>query len=63
VIADKKNPRIDSITPLFPGADWIEREMWEMLGIEFTGHPDMKKLLLCDDWPQGNYPLRRTNES
>jgi NADH-quinone oxidoreductase subunit C len=59
-IEDKEHPRIDAITPLFPGAEWIEREMWEMLGIEFTGHPNLKRLLLSDDWPEGKYPLRRT---
>jgi Ni,Fe-hydrogenase III component G len=58
IIEDKKNPQIDSITPLFPGAEWIERETWEMLGINFIGHPNLKRLLLADDWPQGEYPLR-----
>lgn len=59
IITDKKNPQIDSITPLFPGAEWIEREIWEMLGVNFIGHPNLKRLLLADDWPQGEYPLRR----
>jgi Ni,Fe-hydrogenase III component G len=62
LIEDKKNPEIDAITPLFPGAEWIEREMWEMLGINFKGHPNLKRLLLADDWPEGNYPLRQKNE-
>jgi NADH:ubiquinone oxidoreductase subunit C len=61
-IEDKKNPEIDSITPLFPGAEWIEREMWEMLGIRFKGHPNLKRLLLADDWPENEFPLRRKNE-
>ncbi|MDD4900063.1 MAG: NADH-quinone oxidoreductase subunit C [Candidatus Omnitrophica bacterium] len=55
---DKKNPQIDSIATLFPGAEWIEREIWEMLGIKFIGHPNLKRLLLADDWPEGNFPLR-----
>jgi len=55
---DKKKPKIDSITPILEGANWIEREMNEMLGIEFVGHPDMRRLLLADDWPEGIYPLR-----
>ncbi len=59
MLEDKKAPRIDSIAPLFPGAEWIEREMWEMLGINFTGHPNLKRLLLTDDWPEGEYPLRQ----
>lgn len=57
-IEDKKNPEIDAITPVFPGAEWIEREMWEMLGINFKGHPNLKRLLLAEDWPEGKYPLR-----
>ena len=63
IIEDKKNPEVPSITPLFPGAEWIEREMWEMLGINFKGHPNLKRLLLADDWPEGEYPLRQTHES
>lgn len=57
-INDKSNPEIDAITPIFPGAEWIEREMWEMLGINFKGHPNLKRLLLAEDWPEGEYPLR-----
>jgi NADH:ubiquinone oxidoreductase subunit C len=63
LIEDRKHPEIDSITPIFPGAEWIEREMWEMLGINFKGHPNLKRLLLSEDWPQGQYPLRRDYES
>jgi len=58
LIEDKKKPEIDSLAPLFPAAEWIEREMWEMLGINFIGHPNLKRLLLADEWPQGQYPLR-----
>jgi NADH:ubiquinone oxidoreductase subunit C len=57
---DKKHPEIEAITPLFPGAEWIEREMWEMFGINFKGHPNLKRLLLADDWPEGKFPLRRS---
>ena len=62
LIADKVHPEIDSIAPIFPGAEWIEREIWEMLGINFIGHPNLKRLLLSDDWPQGEYPLRHKEE-
>jgi NADH-quinone oxidoreductase subunit C len=55
---DKQDPRIDSLAPVFKGANWIEREIWELLGIEFTGHPNLKRLLLSDQWPTGVYPLR-----
>ena len=59
VILKKTKLEIDSIAPLFEGANWIEREMHEVLGIDFKGHPDMRRLLLPDDWPEGVYPLRR----
>ena len=59
VLIDKKNPEIESITSTVPPANWIEREMWELLGINFKNHPNLKHLLLVDDWPEGNYPLRR----
>lgn len=61
-IKDKKNPSAASLTPLFRAADWIEREIHEMFGINFDGHPNLKHLLLGDDWPRGNYPLRRDND-
>jgi len=63
LIEDKKKPEIDSLAPLFPAAEWIEREMWEMLGINFIGHPNLKRLLLADEWPEGKYPLRHEHES
>jgi NADH-quinone oxidoreductase subunit C len=54
----KDKPEIDSLAPVFEGANWIEREMNELLGIKFKGHPDMRRLLLSEDWPEGVYPLR-----
>ena len=50
-------PVIDSLTPLFNGANWLEREVWDLMGIEFTGHPDLTKILTPDDLE--GYPLRR----
>lgn len=55
----KPKLEIDSLSPIFEGANWIEREMHEILGIKFKGHPGLRKLLLPDDWPDGIYPLRR----
>lgn len=54
----KSKPEIDSLTPTFEAANWIEREISEMLGINFKGHPDLRRLLLSEDWPEGVYPLR-----
>ena len=56
---DRNQPVIASITPICPAAEWIEREMWELLGISFQDHPDLRHLLLQDDWPEGKFPLRR----
>jgi Ni,Fe-hydrogenase III component G len=58
-IRDRQNPAIDSIAPFLPGAEWIEREIHDELGIEFKGHPNMRRLILSDDWPEGVYPLRK----
>ena len=62
-IEDKQNPEIDSLAVISPGFEWIEREIWEMLGIKFIGHPNLKRLLLAEDWPEGEYPLRQKDES
>jgi len=55
-------PRPDLITKsvgaVFKAAEWIEREITELFGVTFEGHPDPRKLLLADDWPEGLYPLR-----
>jgi len=56
---DRDNPQVDSVAAICKGAEWIEREMWELLGITFRNHPDVRHLLLRDDWPEGKYPLRR----
>lgn len=58
-IRDRANPSIESITPLISGAEWIEREIHDILGIEIKNHPNMRRLILADDWPEGVYPLRK----
>ena len=62
VLVDHDSPELKSIAPIYPAAEWIEREMWELLGITFKGHPDLRHLLLADDWPEGDYPMRRNHE-
>ncbi|UCB56414.1 MAG: NADH-quinone oxidoreductase subunit C [Candidatus Omnitrophota bacterium] len=54
----KPKLEIDSLAPLFEAANWIEREMYELLGIHFRGHPDLRRLLLPEAWPEGVHPLR-----
>jgi len=59
---DEKNPQIDSICSLIPGAEYYEREAREMFGIEFLGLPNPIPLLLPDDWQSG-YPMRKKERS
>jgi Ni,Fe-hydrogenase III component G len=57
--ASASNPAMDSISPVIPAANWAERECHDMLGIDFIGHPDPRRLVLADDWPNDLYPLRK----
>lgn len=60
---EKDSPVIDSIVPVIGApAEWIEREIHEFFGIYFSGHPGLKHLLLPQDWPQGQYPLKKDYE-
>ncbi|MCW1292405.1 MAG: NADH-quinone oxidoreductase subunit C [Candidatus Rehaiarchaeum fermentans] len=54
----RNDPKIDSISDIFPAADYEEREAYDMFGIIFTGHKNLKRILLPEDWPFG-YPLRK----
>ena len=49
---------VPSLTPLWNGANWMERECYDMFGINFDGHPNLKRMLLADDWDEG-HPLRK----
>jgi len=55
-----EDPRVASITPMFPTANWHEREAWDFFGVVFEGHPDLVRILLPDDWE--GFPLRKTEE-
>ena len=54
---DDANPAVPSLAALYPAADWHEREAYDMLGIRFTGHPNLTRILMWEGYPY--YPLRK----
>jgi NADH-quinone oxidoreductase subunit C len=53
----KDSPRIDSVEPIWPTANWHERETFDLLGVEFIGHSNLRRILLPEDWE--GHPLRK----
>ncbi len=56
----RHDPKTRSLTDLWPSANWQEREVYDLFGIEFEGHPDLRRILLPDDWV--GHPLRKDYE-
>ena len=54
---DNWTPEVPSVAGVFNSADWHEREQWDLLGVHFTGHPDLRRLLLPEEWV--GHPLRK----
>ena len=57
VPVDEADAEVDSLTSLWAGADWLEREVWDMFGIRFQGHPNLKRILMYDEFD--GHPLRK----
>jgi len=53
-------PEVPSVSGIWPAADWHEREVYDLSGIWFTGHPDLRRILLAEDWT--GHPLRKDYE-
>ena len=59
VVLDHKKPEIESLSNMFEAANWIEREMHELFGINFLNHPNQEKLISDGNWAEGVYPYRK----
>ncbi|CRF28779.1 NADH/F420H2 dehydrogenase%2C subunit C [Mycobacterium tuberculosis] len=57
---DREVPSVPSVTPVWPTANWNEREIYDLFGIDFPGHPDLRRIMMADDWV--GHPLRKDYE-
>jgi len=60
VKTDREGPMVPSVTPIWSTANWNEREIFDLLGVDFHGHPDLRRIMMPDDW--AGHPLRKDYE-
>jgi NADH-quinone oxidoreductase subunit C len=57
VVLDRANPQVESVSGIWPAAEWHEREAFDLMGVTFLHHSDLRRILMPEDWP--GHPLRK----
>jgi NADH-quinone oxidoreductase subunit C len=61
VVLDRADPKVESVGGIWPAAEWHEREAFDLMGVTFLHHPDLRRILMPEDWP--GHPLRKDYEN